>query len=183
MAGEALDPHEVAALRALLDRQAIVDCVNRYARGVDRDDAELIGSAYHPDAVEDHGAFIGGVDDLVPFLAMAHRPFDGYQRFVTNFSIDVAESGDEAHAESYYLCILRRDEKGKLLANGGRYVDRLAKRDGEWRIARRVVVMEWEGTIEGGAPRMGGGVPPRRDRDDVSYQRPLEVVRENRSPM
>jgi len=44
-------------------------------------------------------------------------------------------------------------------------------------------VMEWEGTIEGGAPRFDLNVPARRDRDDVSYQRPLEVVRENRSPM
>lgn len=182
MADDRLDPGEVAALRALLDMQAIVECVNRYARGVDRADAELTASAYHPDAVEDHGAFIGGVADLVPFLGAAHEPFDGYQRFVTNFSIELSESGDEAHAESYYLCILRRDEKGKLVANGGRYVDRLAKRDGEWRILRRVVVIEWDGTIEGGGPRFDLNVVVHRDRDDVSYQRPLEVTRDHRSP-
>lgn len=180
MAADQLDPAEVAALRALLDRQAIVDCINRYARGVDRDDPSLIASAYHPDALEDHGAFIGGVDDLIPFLAWAHRPFDGYQRFVTNQSMEV--DGDRAHAETYYLCILRRDAKGTLLANGGRYVDRLERRDGEWRIARRVVVMDWEGTIDGGVPRFDLNVASRRDRDDVSYQRPLEVTREPRSP-
>jgi ketosteroid isomerase-like protein len=179
-ADDQLDAREVAALRALLDRQAIVDCVNRYARGVDRDDPDLVGSAYHPDAVEDHGAYIGGVDGLVPFLAAAHEPFDGYQRFVTNFSIEL--DGDSAHAESYYLCILRRDEKGKLFANGGRYVDRLEKRDGAWRIVRRVVVIEWDGTIDGGGPRFDLNVPARRDRDDVSYERPLDVTREHRSP-
>ena len=182
-----LDGVELAALRRLLDRQAIVDCVHRYARGVDRDDADLVRSAYHPDAVEDHGAYIGGVDGLVPFLAAAHRPFSGYQRFVTNTSVDLGEPGiggrpHEAHAESYYFCILRRDDKGKLLANGGRYLDRLERRDGEWRIARRVVVMEWEGTIDGGAPRYDLNVPARRDRDDVSYQRPLDVTREHRTP-
>ena len=67
-----------------LDRQAIVDCIHRYARGVDRADDELLRSAYHPDAVEDHGAYIGDVDGLIPFLAWAHRPFPGYQRYVTN---------------------------------------------------------------------------------------------------
>lgn len=175
-----LDDAEVAALRRLLDRQAIVDCIHRYARGVDRDDPDLIATAYHPDAVEDHGAFIGGVDGLVPFLAAAHAPFDGYQRYVTNISVDI--DGDDAHAETYYLCLLRRDAKGKMLANGGRYVDRLQRRDGSWAIARRVVVMDWEGTIEGGPPRFDLNVAPRRDRDDVSYRRPLEVDRPHRSP-
>jgi hypothetical protein len=144
----ALDPAEVAALRRLLDHQAIVDCVTRYARGVDRDDPELVRSAYHPDAVEDHGAYVGGVDGLVSFLAAAHRPFPGYQRYVTNSTVDIDDDRAGAHAESYYLCVLRQKGSG-LLANGGRYIDRLSRRDGQWRIANRVVVMEWEGTIEG----------------------------------
>ena len=180
MATDGLDDAEVAALRRLLDRQAIVDCIHRYARGVDRGDEDLVRSAYHPDAVEDHGALIGGLDELIGFLAAAHRPFPGYQRYVTNTSVDL--DGDLAHAESYYLCVLRRDGEGGLLANGGRYVDRLERRDGEWRIARRVVVMEWEGTVQGGAPRHPVTVAPRRDHEDVSYDRPLEVTREQRSP-
>jgi SnoaL-like domain len=171
---------DVDALRGLLDRQSIVDCIHRYARGVDRGDEELVRSAYHPDAVEDHGAYIGELGGLVGFLGAAHRPFDTYQRYVSNTTIDL--DGDAAHAESYYFCILRRDDRDRLLANGGRYVDRLERRDGEWRIARRVVVMEWEGAIEGGAPRFPFSVAPSRDRDDVSYRRPLEVERDHRSP-
>ncbi|MHB1138205.1 MAG: nuclear transport factor 2 family protein [Microthrixaceae bacterium] len=168
-----------AGLRTLLDRQEILDCLHRYARGVDRGDEALVRSAYHHDAMEDHGAYVGGVDGLVDFLAAAHRRFDAYQRFVTNTTIEL--DGDVAHVESYYLCVLRRDETGRLLANGGRYVDRFERRDGEWRIARRVVVMEWEGTMDGGAPRFPSAVVARRDRQDVSYQRPLEVDREPRS--
>lgn len=177
---DSLDEQEVAALRALLDRQAIVDCIHRYARGVDRADTEMTASAYHPDATEDHGAYIGGVDGLLSFLTEAHRPFDGYQRYITNTTVDL--DGDEAHAESYYLCVLRRDAKGQILANGGRYVDRLERRDGRWAISSRVVVMDWEGRIEGGAPRFDLNVASRRDRDDVSYQRPLDVDRPHRSP-
>lgn len=177
---EPLDDTEVAALRRLLDRQAIVDCVHRYARGVDRADADLLRSAYDPDAVEDHGAYVGGVDGLVDFLALAHRPFDGYQRFVTNVTVEV--DGDDAHAETYYLCVLRRDAKGTATATGGRYIDRLARTDDGWVIVRRVVTTEWEGTMTGGPPRHDLMVPARRDRDDVSYDRPLEVTREPRSP-
>ena len=43
-------------LRQLLDRQAIEDVLFRYCRGVDRGDAALIASAYHPDAIDEHGA-------------------------------------------------------------------------------------------------------------------------------
>ncbi len=175
------DPSE---LRRLLDRQAILDCLHRYARGVDRGDEALLRSAYHEDAQEDHGAYIGGVDGLVEFLAAAHRSFEAYQRYVTNTTIEL--DGDVAHVESYYLCVLRRDGDGDgegsgLLTNGGRYVDRFERRAGEWRIARRVVVMEWEGTVDGGAPRFPFTVPARRDHDDVSYQRPLEVDLDRRS--
>ncbi len=180
MARDGLSDQEIGALRELLDRQAIVECVHRYARGVDRADEELVRSAYHPDAIEDHGAYVGGVDGLVGFLRAAHDPFPAYQRYVSNTTVDL--DGDTAHAESYYSCVLRRDDKGRLLVNGGRYLDRLERRDGEWRIARRVVVMEWEGTFEGGPPRFGGDVVGRHDRDDVSYARPLEVTREQRAP-
>lgn len=175
----ALSPEEVAALRNLLDRQAVEDCIRRYARGVDRGDDDLLRSAYHGDAVEDHGAFVGGLDGLIRFLDAAHRPFPGYQRYVTNVSVEL--DGDSAHAESYYLCVLRRDGDD-LLVNGGRYLDRLERRDGQWRIVRRVVVMEWEGAVQGGAPRYAVSVESRRDRDDVSYERPLQVTREARSP-
>jgi hypothetical protein len=46
-------------LRYLIDRQAILDCLTRYCRGVDRFDRDLLLSAYHPDATDNHGVFIG----------------------------------------------------------------------------------------------------------------------------
>ena len=157
-----------------------MECVNRYARGVDRADVELLRTAYHPDAIEDHGAYVGGLDGLVGFLTAAHAPFAGYQRYVTNHSVEV--DGDDAHAESYYLCVLRSDgdaagaTSGRLILNGGRYVDRLRRRDGRWAILRRVVVAEWETALDGGAPRYPSNIDARRSRDDVSYRRPLDVT-------
>ena len=43
-------------LRYLTDRQEILDCVARNARGCDRHDSPLLSSAYHLDGIDEHGA-------------------------------------------------------------------------------------------------------------------------------
>src|SRR5882724_2908499 len=55
---EAMNDQDQMALRQLLDRQAILDCLHRYTRGVDRLDRQLLLSAYHADAIDDHGLFV-----------------------------------------------------------------------------------------------------------------------------
>ena len=40
-------------------REAIREVAFRYSRGVDRLDADVMRSAYWPDAVDDHGRFVG----------------------------------------------------------------------------------------------------------------------------
>ncbi len=52
----------------LVDRELIRDLVQRYARGVDRRDFELVRSCYHADAIDEHGPYVGGVDGFVEFL-------------------------------------------------------------------------------------------------------------------
>lgn len=52
-------------VRELKDRQDIRDCLVRYCRGVDRFDREMVRSAYHPDAMDDHGDFVGGVENFI----------------------------------------------------------------------------------------------------------------------
>lgn len=173
---------DVVALQGLLDRQAIVDCLHRYARGLDRRDEELLRSVYHPDAVEDHaGGYVGGIDGLVEYVFRVHERFAGYQRYVTNTTVDI--DGDEAHSESYFVSVINNGPPsdgqattGALMLSGGRYLDRFERRDGDWRIATRVVVLEWHGS----AP--GGGLDPattfaRLGRDDISYDRPLVIRR------
>jgi hypothetical protein len=174
-----LDDLDVAALRRLLDRQAIAECIVRTTRGPDRFDWDLFTSAYHPDAEEDHGSFVGDFDGVKAFIANAMMNFDGHQRYVSNFSIDI--DGDEAHCESYYLIVVRMVDAGKVMMNGGRYLDRLERRDGDWRIATRAVISEWNTFLDsnfaagnGGAPSF---LPSRRDTEDPSYARPLRVTR------
>jgi hypothetical protein len=163
------------AIQQLLDRQAILDCLLRYTRGVDRVDEELIRSAFHEDSIDFHGPTIAGpIDDFFAYWLPKQPTRHRAQHYVTNHSIDL--DGDQAHVESYWICMLK--EKGTDSGNliGGRYVDRFDRRDGEWKIARRVVVHEWKAAMDFSpmAQFRGDEHWNRRDRSDPSYVRPLE---------
>jgi hypothetical protein len=168
------------ALAELLDRQAIYDCVHRYSRGVDRLDEDILLSAFHPDAVADYGTaranFVGSAREFVAWALPRNRQLlDGSLHYLMNHVSDV--DGDSAHAETYFLTVLAIREHGRVRLGGGRYVDRLERRNGEWRIAARVVLGEWSTVVD---PDATDDVPPHRparDRSDVSYARPL-VTRE-----
>jgi hypothetical protein len=61
---------------------------------------------------------------------------------------------------------------------GGRYVDRLERRNGEWRIAVRRCTIEW--SLSGDAALLKAGafegfIKGTWDKRDVSYARPLRV--------
>ena len=48
-----------ARIDALLDKQEISECILRFSRGIDRHDIEVARSAFHDDARDDHGVYIG----------------------------------------------------------------------------------------------------------------------------
>ncbi|MCJ7436647.1 MAG: nuclear transport factor 2 family protein, partial [Acidimicrobiia bacterium] len=55
-------------LQDLAAQQEIRDVLIRYTRGIDRMDADLVRSTYHPDAHDDHGAYQGGVDGFIEWV-------------------------------------------------------------------------------------------------------------------
>jgi len=161
-------------LEDLLDHAQITECLHRYARGADRHDAELLRSAYHEDAVDDHGSFIGTRDEFVDWALRFHADHVRHQHHLSNITIDL--DGDVAHVETYYVAVLQfHDEREPLKLHGGRYVDRFERRDGRWAIAARVSLNEWQhfATPEQKAGEQRRGI--RQSRDDVSYQRPLTI--------
>lgn len=175
-----LDPSLEQKLRELLDRQAIHDVVLRYCRGVDRLDRELILSAYHPDAIDDHGLFVGGPEAFADYFSAFHESQQSAtQHIITNHFCDLL--GDVAHTETYWLFAAMNREGPALSLGGGRYVDRMEKRDGRWAIAQRKCLYDWQGvpgdydlTPEQLKAMLGAG-PATRDRSDPSYERPLRV--------
>ena len=75
--------------------EAIRQAVLRYCRGVDRLDAELMFSAYHEDATDDHGVYVGSARGLCDRVVASHRRYDATMHCVLNHAIEVA---DERHA-------------------------------------------------------------------------------------
>jgi hypothetical protein len=163
-----------AQLQELRDLEAIRDCSLRYARGLDRHDEEMYASPYHQDAIDRHGAFLGRRDDFVPWgLSLLASEWDAHTHYITNIRVDI--DGDTAHSESYVLFVQRRRDGGSHDVGGGRYIDRLERRDGEWRIAARELLIEWIGQMDR-LDGFGGSdthTPGRWDREDPSYHRPF----------
>jgi hypothetical protein len=159
----------------LTAQQEIRDVLIRYTRGIDRMDPELVRSCYHPDALDDHGAFCGTVDGFVEWVQQALSYFDSTMHFIGNQLVEV--DGDNAHAESYCVAYHRRrtrdGEPGHDLITALRYVDRMERRDHEWRIARRRCVFDWtrRDPIVGEWPLPPEALQGRRDRSDPAYDR------------
>ncbi len=156
------------ALCELLDREAIRSVYTRYARGIDRADVELISSAYHSDAVEDHhgevysGATIGET--------LARHVLEGMNRTLTNFTnFNIALDGDKAGCEAYYLGLHVLKNGGKRLMSAGRSLDRLERRDGVWRFAYRSIQPDMVRILQGDEIAVAGIVFDRSP-GDPSYE-------------
>ena len=132
-------------IEELVAQQEIRDVLARYTRGIDRKDAELVRSCYHPGAYDDHGAFQGTAEEFVEWVQQVLSYFDTTMHFLGQQLIEIA--GDRAHSETYCVAYHRRDardgDEGHDLWMGLRYVDVLESRDGEWRIADRRCVFDW----------------------------------------
>lgn len=168
------------ALRHLQDREAIRDVLVRYCRAVDRLDRELLLTCYHPDAIDDHGIFLGSPEEFADWALHLH---DEYQtathHVITNHSCEV--DGDTAHTETYYMFAGMNRQGNPLTVCGGRYIDRFERRNGKWAIADRMSLLEWQG-VPGEIFFSREKVDPedhshesRRDRSDPSYHRPLKI--------
>ncbi|MCZ4278482.1 nuclear transport factor 2 family protein [Rhodococcoides yunnanense] len=182
-----------AIVRELADRQAILDCLMRYSRGVDRLDRDVLLSVYHDDAIDDHGMFVGGPIDFADWVIGMHRTLHiSQQHCLFNHTCEL--DGDVAHTETYYMFVGMNRQGPPLAMSGGRYVDRFERRNGVWAIAHRVCLRDWIPVDETPDPAdpfaftaVKDGLPPAmaalmataslstRDKSDPSYARPFVV--------
>ncbi len=134
--------------------EAIRQAALRYCRGVDRLDPQLMFSAYHDDATDDHGVFVGSARDLCARVVQSHRRYDATMHCVLNHAIEFVDDAT-ATGEVYNITYLRQtvDGEQQLHTWWGRYLDRYESRDGRWAIAHRVCVHEWTRT-EAAGPAM-----------------------------
>ncbi|GAA0336350.1 nuclear transport factor 2 family protein [Sphingomonas oligophenolica] len=179
-------PERLARLERLADRQDVVDCLTRFSRGMDRLDRDIFLSAFHPDAIIAAGPFVGSPPDCFDWAAPMHEAGQvATHHNLLNITCEI--EGDTAHSETYYLFVGRNRDDSNWIA-GGRYIDRLERRDGEWRIAFRTNAIEWSGIVPTMAlpfadvPDIHGNGAPARSKDDPSYRRPLVNLRDLVTP-
>lgn len=176
-----MDAATEARLLKMLDKQDITECLVRYCRAMDRFDKELLLSCYHPDAVDDHGAFVGSPIEFWNYHHAWHAKYNtGHHHSISNTSIDL--QGDTAHTETYWL-FESMNPDGSNSLSGGRYIDRFEKRNGEWKIAARACIIEWHGMLgeivipENFKQAYADTGVLKRDKTDRSYERPLMITR------
>lgn len=130
-----------ARIDLLLAKQDIRECLERFSRGMDRFDRDAYLSAFWPDAEMAAGPFVGSASDCWDWAVPMHEAgqiLTHHALLQSNIDVD----GDTGHSETYYQFVGRNRDESIWIA-GGRYVDRLERRDGEWRIALRTNLIEW----------------------------------------
>ncbi|MBC2650425.1 nuclear transport factor 2 family protein [Novosphingobium aerophilum] len=171
-----------ATVRDLADRQAILDCIMREARGRDRQDIDLTASCWWPDGIDEHGPIITPAPDYPARANAGHaRFFSATMHHITTHTCEI--DGDMAHCESYVIGTMLSPDKQSMKVAPGRYFDRLERRPGpggqpEWRLLYRRCTVEM--SLDGPAdwvngPMCKGFLRSVWSREDKSYQRPIEV--------
>jgi hypothetical protein len=129
----------------LIAKQEIHEVLMRFLRGMDRQDWAAVRACFHPGAIHDHGTWRGSIEEFI------EREKSVYERFVVNTHFAgnelIAVDGDTATSELYSVCWHRvAAEPGGTEVDwlaAMRFLDRFERRDGEWRIADRVVAIDW----------------------------------------
>ena len=130
------------ALTELLDRAAITQVVQDW--GLARDDGrwDQLRACYTPDAVMHTTWFVGGAAEFVERSMAAARAGARVQHFIG--AATIALKGHKAVAETRMILLVRGRLDGIEVdaTCWGRFHDRMVKRDGRWRILKRVPVYE-----------------------------------------
>lgn len=136
----------------LIEHAALHEVLTRYFQGCDRADEAQIRSCFTEDAqILHHGRqMVSGIQAAIDGI---FRPSHGKllageakirTHFIGNFRVERLE-GDVAETETYALAAHVNTTSPEDLVHlmSLRYMDRLRKRSGEWRISERRMTMDW----------------------------------------
>ncbi|WP_170285654.1 nuclear transport factor 2 family protein [Microbacterium rhizomatis] len=132
----------ISSVERLLAEDAVRRALLAYCRGVDRGDAALAVSAYHPDGVDHHGTWDGRVDGHFA---------DALARLVDRTRSTVHVLGPSAfdwidtrtvRVESNVMALHEVEVDGRRTIEHlhGRYLDLFTCTDGDWAISERMFV-------------------------------------------
>jgi len=145
------------------DRLAITDLVYRWCRAADRLDYDAMPDLFHEDAYDDHGPYRGDIPGLIAWIRKRHEFITFSMHQMTNILIEFADDNN-ALVESYMALVQRyapgagdslsqltnapiAKDRSADLHSRSRYIDRVQRRDGVWRVLRRTLVQDWKQVI------------------------------------
>lgn len=124
------------------EAEGVRQVIYRYARGVDRLDAALIGECFWPDARVTLGTiYDGGPEGFVEVAIGFMGIFAATRHDVGN--VVLVQNGDGVGYEAYVRAWHWHEVAGTELVVLGRYIGRAEKRGGEWRLAQHGELMDW----------------------------------------
>ena len=137
------DAADAADLDGLIARERIRDCLARLSRGEDRRDADLISGSYWPDATDDHGIFLGTFKEYLTWVVPGAPtiPVTLHTLGQSLIQLQGTTAVVETHVTAYHRITMGDQDSDIVL--GGRYLDRMEQRDGEWRIIHRTMLYDW----------------------------------------
>jgi hypothetical protein len=164
---------ELTQIDTLWAEREIRNALHRFCRGADRRDYEILRSAFHDDAWDDHGPYAGSVDGFVEWQKSRHPNIEQCMHAIANCLIEI--EGDVAFTETYCIATLHEahQEGGYVRSSVGcRYIDRFENRGPGWRIALRQVVYEWLSAerVAAIAPSAPNLMRSQRSTEDMIYK-------------
>ncbi len=171
-------------VNAIEAQLAITAVLHRYARGMDRMDAQMALECWHEGGTDDHAPlYSGSAAGFIAWLWPVHAAMEMTHHNISNILIEV--DGDRAGSECYWQVTLRKRVGDELWdsVSLGRYIDSFEKIAGRWAIRHRQSLADWNRTEKVLFKRGDPGVPTivtpnnpevaappnRRDRGDYSY--------------
>jgi hypothetical protein len=161
------------------DRRAL-DCIEiqqvlaRYCRGIDRLDKALLESVYWEDGYDDHVLFAGKPNEFIDWV-LEYLSHDKSTAHLLGQSL-IEVTGNSANVETYFLAHHVRivDQDQFVASSQGRYLDKFERRNEEWRILSRCVILDIRRRVPFG---LDPGLPPsvparnigRRGEEDFTY--------------
>ena len=143
------------ALLEIADRTLIRELMDRYGTVHDSGTPEEYADLFTSDgeiAIGGGPVLVKGRDAL---MAQAQRDHDRFgetdangrwtsimRHLISNAQIDVTGDGT-AEGTCYVTTLVRKGDVGPAILSVSRYVDRYVKADGQWRIARREIFLEF----------------------------------------
>ena len=129
------------SMEELADKLAITEIIHAYSRGVDRADSEILKSTCWEDAEVDYGGYQGLAHSFCESLPNAIKNYKNTQHQVSNTLIFL-DDPNNASVESYVTAHHLRPDNTEMTYIG-RYLDKMEKRRGFWKIKFRKIVMTW----------------------------------------